>query len=105
MNKTLIAAILSAFVIPAIPTSAAASAIESACLRSDRAQATRALCRCIGSVANETLTRSEQRRAAAFFRDPQLAQDVRMSKSDRDNAFWARYRAFGDRAEQFCAGR
>lgn len=105
MKKTLFAAILSAFIIPVIPTSATASAIESACLRSDRHQATRALCRCIGSVANETLTRAEQRRAAGFFRDPQLAQDVRMSKSDRDNAFWTRYRAFGDRAEQFCAGR
>ncbi|MDD7971546.1 hypothetical protein [Roseinatronobacter alkalisoli] len=105
MKRTLLAAILSAVVLPAIPSTAAASAIESACLRSDRPQATRALCRCIGSVANETLTRSEQRRAAAFFRDPQLAQDVRMSKSDRDNAFWARYRAFGDRAEHFCTGR
>ncbi len=103
MRKTVLAASLAILVAPLVPTMAAASPIETACLRSDRAQATRAMCRCIGSVAQTTLTRSEQRRAAAFFRDPQLAQDVRMSKSERDNRFWARYRAFGAAAEQRCA--
>lgn len=105
MKHSLFAAVFLALVAPLIPTAASASAVETACLRSDRPQATRALCRCIGSVANQMLTRSEQRRAAAFFRDPQLAQDVRMSKSQRDNAFWARYRAFGDQAEAACTGR
>ena len=105
MRKLILATTTAMLVAPIIPTSAVASPIESACLRSDRPQATRALCRCIGSVAQSTLTRAEQRRAATFFRNPQLAQDVRMSRSDRDNAFWARYRAFGTAAEQRCTSR
>lgn len=103
MRKTLLAASLAILAAPLLPAIANAGPIESACLRSDRQQATRALCRCIDSVAQRTLTRSEQRRAASFFRDPQLAQDVRMSKSERDNAFWARYRAFGEAAERSCS--
>lgn len=87
------------------PQAALAGPIENACLSSDRAQATRAMCRCIDSVAQSSLTRSEQRRAASFFSDPDRAQQVRMSKSDRDNEFWARYRQFGATAEQYCAGR
>jgi hypothetical protein len=105
MKHTLLAATLAILAAPLIPAPASAGPLETACLRSDRAQATRALCRCIDSVAQSTLTRAEQRRAASFFRDPQLAQDVRMSKNERDNAFWARYRAFGDAAERSCAGR
>ena len=105
MKKTLFAAIAITLIIPVIPVSATAGPIESACLRSDRAQATRAMCRCIDSVARRTLTRAEQRRAARFFRDPQLAQDVRMSRSARDNEFWTRYRSFGAAAEQSCAQR
>ncbi len=103
MQKPLIAAALALLMLPLIPAPASAGPIENACLRSDRPQATRALCRCIGSVASQTLTRSEQRRAARFFRDPQLAQDIRMSRSTRDNEFWARYRAFGAQAEARCS--
>lgn len=102
MRKTLLAASLAILAAPLFPAIASAGPVETACARSDRPQASRALCRCIDSVAQRTLTRAEQRRAASFFRDPQLAQDVRMSKSDRDNAFWARYRAFGDAAERTC---
>lgn len=87
------------------PQAAVAGPIENACLRSDRAQATRAMCRCIDSVAQTTLTRSEQRRAASFFSDPDRAQQIRMSKTARDNAFWDRYRDFGATAEQYCVGR
>ena len=103
MQKSIIAAAFAVLLMPLIPAPASASALESACNRSDRPQATRALCRCIGSVANQTLTRAEQRRAARFFRDPQLAQDIRMSRSARDNEFWTRYRAFGAAAEQRCS--
>lgn len=87
------------------PQAAFAGPIEKACLRSDRPQATRAMCRCVDSVAQSTLTRSEQRRAASFFSDPDRAQQVRMSKTASDNAFWDRYRAFGASAEQYCTGR
>lgn len=102
MTRKLLAVITVALVAPMIPTASNARAIETACLRSDRPQATRALCRCIGMVADQTLTRSEQRRAAAFFRDPNLAQQTRMSRNDRDREFWARYRTFGERAEASC---
>lgn len=103
MKSTLFAAVAGFMLVG--PQGAFAGPIENACLRSDRAQATRAMCRCIDSVAQGTLTRSEQRRAASFFSDPDLAQSVRMSKTVRDNEFWDRYRAFGATAEQYCAGR
>lgn len=82
---------------------AAAGPIERACMASGRAAASRALCACIQVAADATLSRGDQRRAAEFFRDPDRAQQVRMSKSDGDNAFWARYRAFGRLAEERCA--
>ncbi|CUX83967.1 MAG: hypothetical protein HLUCCA05_06215 [Roseibaca calidilacus] len=103
MKQFLSAAVMGVFLVG--PQGALAGPIENACVRSDRSQATWALCRCIDSVAQSTLTRSEQRRAARFFSDPDEAQRVRMSKTVRDNAFWERYRAFGERAEQYCAGR
>ncbi|SNT74440.1 hypothetical protein [Paracoccus seriniphilus] len=81
---------------------AMAGPIDSACVRSDRAQGNRHLCSCIQRVANKTLSRSDQRRAAAFFRDPHQAQVVRMSKSNADNAFWARYKRFASSAEAYC---
>lgn len=84
------------------PAAAMAGPIETACNRSDRQAATRAMCRCIDQVADQTLTRSEQRRAARFFRDPDEAQRVRMSRSAEDNRFWTRYRAFGEAAEASC---
>lgn len=94
-----------ALALPLMINAAHAGPIEGVCVRSDRAQASYALCRCIDAVAQQTLTRSEQRRAASFFRDPDLAQEVRMSKRESDNVFWTRYRAFGETAEQYCAGR
>lgn len=86
------------------PVAAFAGPIETACNRSERQQANRQLCRCIDAAADRTLTRSEQRRAARFFSDPDEAQEVRMSPTPEDNAFWARYRAFGELAEQMCSG-
>lgn len=81
---------------------AVAGPIDSACVRSDRARGNAPLCGCIQQVANQTLSRSDQRRAADFFRDPHRAQEVRMSKSDADNAFWARYKRFTSAAEAYC---
>lgn len=101
MNKTLIAATLLAL---AVPLTAIAGPIESACLKSDRKAANRALCGCIQQVADMTLSWGEQRKAAKFFRDPDQAQKVRMSKSDRDNEFWARYKNFGETASSYCRG-
>lgn len=87
----------------AAPAPVLAGPIESACNRSDRPSANRALCRCIDQVARQHLTRSEQRRAARFFRDPQMAQDIRMSRAPGDAEFWRNYRDFGRAAEAACA--
>ena len=81
---------------------AQAGTIERACLQSDRPGASRALCGCIQSVADMTLNRSDQRLAATFFKDPQKAQDVRMSKKDAHDTFWDRYQNFGVTAAALC---
>lgn len=80
-----------------------ANIIERACNRSDRSAANPRLCDCIGAAAALTLTRSDMRLASRFFRDPQRAQDVRMSESARNDAFWSRYRNFGETAEAMCS--
>ena len=58
--------------------------------------------RCIQQVADQTLSRADQRRAAGFFRNAQAAQDVRMSKRAADNQFWDRYKIFAATAERYC---
>jgi len=83
---------------------AMAGPIESACLRSDRDAASRQLCGCIQNVADATLTGSDQRLAASFFKDPHRAQEIRQSDSRSHAAFWERYKAFGETAEAYCAG-
>ncbi|MCW1931372.1 hypothetical protein [Pararhodobacter zhoushanensis] len=89
-------------VVTLAPATAVAGPVERACNDSERRQSNRELCRCIDAAADRTLTRSEQRRAARFFTDPDEAQTVRMSPTRADNEFWARYRAFGALAEQLC---
>jgi len=101
MIKTTVA---TAVIVLVLPLSASAGAIEKACLSSDRQAASRPLCGCIQQAADMTLRTGDQRQAAKFFADPDQAQKVRMSKSDRDNAFWARYKNFGETAQAFCAG-
>lgn len=94
----LVAAVMMTAAVPVV-----AGPIESACLRSDRKQANRQVCGCIQQVADMTLRGADQRRAASFFRDPEKAQKVKMSKTASDDAFWDRYQAFGEQAEAFCA--
>ncbi|MBC6436722.1 MAG: hypothetical protein GDA52_00975 [Rhodobacteraceae bacterium] len=79
-----------------------ANAIERACNQSDQRAATPQLCGCIGTAAQVTLNRSDQRQVAGFFRNPQRAQDMRMSDRPRDEALWDRYRAFGNAAKAMC---
>ena len=100
MKTPLLAAIVSLTMLA--PVAGVAGPIETACNRSDRPGVNRSLCRCIDQVASQTLTRSEQRRAARFFANPDEAQAVRMSRSASDNEFWRRYRAFGDAADRSC---
>lgn len=98
MNKTILAAALLAL----SATAASAGPIERACLKSDRKAATRSLCGCIQQVADMTLTGSDQRQAAKFFRDPHRAQEVRQSDRRAHEAFWQRYKRFGETAELYC---
>lgn len=85
-------------------TYAAAGPIEGACLKSARNAANRSLCSCIQQVADITLKNADQSMVASFFKDPNKAEKVRMSQSKRDDAFWDRYKTFGDQAQLSCAG-
>lgn len=81
----------------------AGDAIEQACQTSGRA-ASAEICSCLQAVADQTLAGSEQRRAAAFFRDPDMAEAKRQSDSSSDEAFWQRYQNFAATAAYSCAG-
>lgn len=76
--------------------------ISEACLAADRAAANRALCSCVQQAASRSLSRSEQRRAARFFGDPDRAQETRTSDNPGTEAFWRRYRDFVETAEASC---
>ena len=77
--------------------------ISRACMASGRDAASPQLCSCVQGVANQTLSGTDQRRAARFFDDPDRAQDTRTSDRAGDEAFWERYRAFADTAEVICS--
>ncbi len=76
--------------------------ISRACLEADRRAASPALCSCVQQVANQSLSNGDRARAAAFFSDPQLAQDTRQSDRRSDERFWDRYKAFTELATQIC---
>lgn len=76
--------------------------IGNACLAADRSAASPALCSCVQRVANDSLSASDQRRAAEFFAEPDLAQSTRQSDRRSDEAFWDRYTAFADQAQAIC---
>lgn len=100
----MIAAALGALALSLVAEAASAGPISRACMRSDRDAANSAICGCIQQVADQTLTGSDQRRAAKFFANPDAAQKVFLSKSNSDDAFWDRYKNFGATAEAYCAG-
>jgi hypothetical protein len=81
---------------------AQAGTIERACLSSDRRAASRSLCNCIQRAADMTLTYRDQRTASKFFKDPHKAQEVRQSGGTSNEAFWRRYKAFGQTAQASC---
>jgi hypothetical protein len=80
-----------------------AQAIESACRASARTKSDK-LCSCIQDVADYLLVRQEQLRVATFFRDPDRAQELRMSDGTSNNAFWQRYEKFAAVATKVCVG-
>ncbi len=85
-----------------ISTPLYAGAIENACNRSPRG-ATAATCSCIQKVADINLSGTDQKQAAKFFQNPQLAQDTRQSDNAAKERFWLRYKAFGLSAAEQCS--
>lgn len=77
--------------------------ISKACMAAGRSTANPTLCSCVQQAANLSLSASDQKRAAAFFDDPQKAQDTRQSDNPGTEAFWRRYRDFAERAELMCS--
>ena len=88
---------------PLMSSIAVAGPIERACMASDRG-GNRALCGCIQQAADMTLSGGDQRRAAKFFKDPEAAHATWVSQSKSDDAFWDRYKSFGQTAEAYCGG-
>ena len=79
-----------------------ANVIRNACLKADRQAADRALCGCIQTAADQTLTRRDQKLASSFFEDPHKAQEIRQSDRRSHEKFWKRYKVFRDQAEAIC---
>jgi len=88
---------------PVMSSVAMAGPIERACMASDRG-GNRSLCGCIQQAAAMTLSGGDQRRAAKFFKDPEAAHVTWVSQKPSDDAFWERYKSFGQTAEAYCAG-
>ncbi len=80
-----------------------AGPIEKACLSSGRDAADRKMCNCIQGVADQMLEGSDQRRAAKFFSNPELAAKTMLSDTARDDAFWKRWERFGETATIYCS--
>lgn len=77
--------------------------IKSACLSSGRKAANRQSCGCIQEAADRSLSGADQRRGASFFGNPARAHEVRLSDTERDDAFWKRWSDFGVVAEKLCS--
>ncbi|MEP3783866.1 hypothetical protein [Ascidiaceihabitans sp.] len=80
----------------------ASGPIAQACRAGGRKQASRARCGCVQAVANQSLSASDQRKGAAFFNNPQSAQDTRQSDNAANERFWKRWKAFGNDAARLC---
>ena len=102
MKKLVYALIAASLVISTAPAPAVAGAMSSACLKSDRKAKSRKLCRCMQSVADQELSRRDQKLAASFFQDPHKAQEIRQSDRSSHEQFWKRYKAFGVAASKYC---
>ncbi|MCH2163794.1 MAG: hypothetical protein MK098_03950 [Marinovum sp.] len=103
MTRLLVIALCAGLIMPVAVPIAEAGPISRACNASDRKAANPRLCRCIQRAANATLTRSDQRIASKFFRDPHRAQEIRQSDRRSHEVFWNRYKRFGARAQSMCS--
>ena len=102
MKRILMGLTVACILLPVSGTFAVAGPIERACMSSPRKSASWRLCGCIQRVADQTLSRSDQRVAAKFFVEPHKAQEIRQSDNTRHEAFWLRYKEFGVSAAASC---
>jgi len=56
-------------------------------------------------VANSELSRTDQKLAAGFFKDPHKAQVMRQSDRRSHEKFWLRYKDYGQTAASVCSQR
>lgn len=103
MKHIILTLALAAILSPVAPSPIEAGTISRACMKSDRKAANRRLCNCIQKAARGTLSSSDQRLAATFFKDPHRSQEIRQSDRSSHEAFWKRYKDFGARAQQMCS--
>lgn len=105
MKQLVIAAALCASVTPplATPAQAASGTVERACLKADRDKASPALCGCIQDVASAVFSSSEERQVAKLFSSPEKTQELRQSDRASDEAFWQKYKYFGEVATLYCS--
>ncbi len=103
MTRILFAIACAGMVIATLPAPVEAGVIDRACQSSGRSAATPQMCRCIQSVANSSLSRTDRKKVAKLFEDPHMAQVVRQSDKRSDETFWRRYKAFGERARLTCS--
>jgi hypothetical protein len=72
-------------------------------MRGGRKASSRALCGCVQAAADLSLSGSDQRRGAKFFTDSQAIQEMQLSDSRSNEAYWKRWKAFSELAETMCA--
>ena len=76
--------------------------IGDACVKSRRQAASRSMCGCVQAAADLTLSGRDQRRGAKFFTDLKAIQDMQLSDTPANEAFWDRWQNFSDTAESMC---
>lgn len=103
MKHIILSLALTGVLAPVVPAPLDAGTITRACMKSDRKAANRRLCNCIQKAARGTLSSSDQRLAATFFKDPHRSQEIRQSDRTSHETFWKRYKKFGSRAQQMCS--
>lgn len=80
----------------------ASGPISQACRSAGRKSASRARCGCVQAVANRSLSTADQKKGAAFFKNPQRAQDTRQSDNAANERFWKRWKAYSNDAARLC---
>lgn len=76
--------------------------VGTACKIHNRQVATAQKCGCIQAAADMTLSQSQQQRAARFFAEPELLQQVKLSDTPPDERFWQTWARFAETAELLC---